>query len=678
MLEQDIQTLSGLGEQRAKLFYKKEIYTIKDLLYFFPRDYEDRSVIKSIACCKAGETVCIKATVFSGVKEIRIRKNLTIYSLTVFDDTDSIVIKWYNNRYVKQIFSPGKTYVFYGKINQSGKRKEIENPVYETEDKQRYTGKIIPIYPLSETMTQKMIQSAMEQAMKYIPELTDCLPSSVRAKYQIAEIGYAMKNIHFPTDNVSREYARKRFVFEELFLFQLALLLQKKEVTNAHGITFSNKTDIQKFEALLPFPFTNAQKRVIQEIFHDLYSDKPMNRLLQGDVGSGKTAVAAAAVYAAVNNGYQAAIMAPTEILARQHMQTFCTYFANQNVQIVLLTRNMKAAEKRQACDMIRCGQADIVIGTHAIIQQNIEYHKLGLVIVDEQHRFGVKQRTMLTRKGGSPNVLVMSATPIPRTLALVLYGDLDISVIDELPPGHKPIKTYAISGKLRNRAYNFLQQNIQQGRQAYIVCPLIEETETLDLKNATVLYESLQKTFPHIRFGLLHGKMKAAEKEMIMTQFERGEISVLVSTTVIEVGINVPNSTLMIVENAERFGLNQLHQLRGRVGRGAKQSFCIFITNGSGNIVKRRMETMCTSNDGFYIAEQDLALRGPGDFFGTRQHGLPMLKISNLFSDTNILQAAQSAAQEFCIKDPTLSLPENQLLKKELKEKFSEKIFLN
>lgn len=678
MLEQDIQKLSGIGEQRAKLFYKKDIHTIKDLLYFFPRDYEDRSVIKEIHECTDGETVCIRAVVFSAVREARIRKNLTISSMTVFDDSDSLVIKWYNNRYVKRNFSAGEVYIFYGKIHCVGRKKEMENPIYESENKRHYTGKIIPIYPLSESLTQKMVQSAMEQAIQYVTELKDCLPPSLREKYQMVELEYAIKNIHFPSTLECYQMARKRLIFEELFLFQLGLLLQKEGTITDYGDSFETALDIDQFQKLLPFPFTNAQRRVLAEISKDLCVKKPMNRLLQGDVGSGKTAVAAATVYATVKNGYQAAIMAPTEILARQHMETFLNYFSKQGFRIVLLTGNMKASEKREVCEQIQCGHADIIIGTHAIIQQNIEYHRLGLVVVDEQHRFGVKQRTILTEKGNSPNVLVMSATPIPRTLALVLYGDLDISVIDELPPGHKPIKTYAIPNRLRQRAYGFMENNIRSGRQAYIVCPLIEETESLDLKNAVTLYENLQKTYPSISFGLIHGKMKAAEKESIMSRFVNGEISALVSTTVIEVGINVPNSTVMIVENAERFGLNQLHQLRGRVGRGAQQSFCIFIIGGSGALVKKRMETMCSSNDGFYIAEQDLLLRGPGDFFGTRQHGLPTMKIANLFTDSDMLKMAQAAAQEICVKDPKLEKPENLFLKQEIDEKFNKKIFLN
>lgn len=678
MLNDDIQSLSGIGKRRAELFYKMDIRTVKDLLYFFPRAYEDRSVIKEIDECAAGETVCVKATVFSAVKEARIRKNFTISTMTVFDDSGDMKIKWYNNRYVKNAFRQGGTYIFYGKITYSGLKKEMENPLYELEGSGKYTGRIVPVYPLTGNLTQKMAQSAVKQALEFSQELCDYLPQAVRNKYKIAELGYALKNIHFPEDSESCDIARKRLIFEELFLFELALFMRKADNERADGTAFEDADCINEFENFLPFAFTKAQKRVVEEIARDLSVPKTMNRLLQGDVGSGKTAVAAAAVYMTVKNGFQAAVMAPTEILARQHAESFTRLFEKTDFTAVTLTGGMKTAEKRQACDMIRSGEADIIIGTHAIFSDGVDYKKLGLVIVDEQHRFGVKQRNMLIEKGINPNVLVMSATPIPRTLALVIYGDLDISLIDEMPPGHKSIKTYAVQKNMRRRAYGFLEKNVRAGRQAYIVCPLVEETEALDLKNASELYEGLVKAYPDIKFGLLHGKMKAGEKDDVMQAFVRNEISVLVSTTVIEVGVNVPNSTLMLVENAERFGLNQLHQLRGRVGRGREQSFCVFIVGQMGGTVKKRMETLCSSNDGFYIAERDLELRGPGDFFGTRQHGLPMLKIANIFTDTQLLKEAQKAAQEICSADIVIDEEEKERLNEKVEQDFYSQSILN
>ena len=648
MNNKSIQFLKGVGEKRAEMLKKKGINTIEDMLYFFPRAHEDRTEIKEIADTEAGETVCLSITVFSPVRDTRIRRNMMISSMTAFDDSGSINVIWYNNKYVKEQFHTNDKYILYGKINIGrGHKKEIINPIFEKAENQRFTGKIVPLYPLTGGLTQKVVQSVMENALQEAGRLDEYISEDIRSEYNIAEINFAMKNIHFPESFESYSIARRRFVFEELLVLQLALFNHKKGVSASKGAIFKNLKSVKEFTDSLPFPLTNAQKRTLNEICADMKSGKMMNRLVQGDVGSGKTAVAAAAVYLTVKNGFQAAMMTPTEILAAQHFETLTKFFESFGIKTVLLTGSMKAKEKRETLETIKNGDADVIIGTHAIIQKNVEFKNLGLAVADEQHRFGVEQRAKLSAKGENPHILIMSATPIPRTLALILYGDLEVSVIDELPPGRKTVKTYAMGEDMRNRIYAFVEKNIKSGTQAYVVCPLVEETEKSDLKNAVELSEKLQRSFPNFRVGLVHGKMKPKDKEAVMNGFADGEINILVSTTVIEVGVNVPNANIMVIENAERFGLSQLHQLRGRVGRGTEQAYCILIAHGGNEITRKRMETMCLSNDGFYISEQDLQLRGPGDFFGTRQHGLPEMKIANLFEDGDILKQAQTAAEE-------------------------------
>ncbi len=646
-LDSPIRYLKGVGEKRASEFAKKGIHTVGDLLYFFPRSHEDRSKVKPIARCIEGETVCIRAKVYNLPTDRYVRRNMLISSMQVFDDSGMINLVWYNNKYVKNNFKEGEEYIFFGKISRNKQgRVQITAPVYEKAGNERYTGKIIPLYPLTHGLSQKIVQSTMELALKEAGRLEEYIPDAVRAKYKIAEINFAMQNIHFPTDFESYNIARERFVFEELLILQLALNSRRDKNKSCPGRVFSDVKCIRSFTDSLPFELTGAQKRTINEICRDCRSGKQMNRLVQGDVGSGKTAVAAAVVYMAVKNGCQAAMMAPTEILARQHYDSLTDMFSAAEFNVVLLTGSMKAKEKRAALEDIASGKADVVIGTHALIQDNVEFSDLGFVVADEQHRFGVEQRAKLLAKGEYPHMLIMSATPIPRTLALILYGDLDISIIDELPPGRKPVKTYSATAEMRNRVYNFIAKNIHSGMQAYVVCPLVAETENSDLKNAEDLADKLTKAYPDIRVGLMHGKMKAADKDEVMNGFSSGDIQLLVATTVIEVGVNVPNANIMVIENAERFGLSQLHQLRGRVGRGGSQAYCILITDSDNEVTKKRMETMCISNDGFYISEQDLKLRGPGDFFGTRQHGLPEMKIANLFEDRNILKLSQEAAK--------------------------------
>lgn len=654
-MSKDIRYIKGVGEKRAELFEKKGIRTVEDLLYYFPRSHEDRSEMKEIADCAEGETVCVSVTVFSPVSDVRVRRNLLVSTMIVSDQTGALNVVWYNNKYVKGQFFTGDEYILYGKITRNRGKKEMVNPVFEKKGSERFTGKIVPLYPLTEGLTQKILQSAMELALKEAGRLEEYIPAEIRDRYKIAELNYAMKNIHFPEDFESYNIARERFVFEELLILQLALSQHRDENMNQSGIVFSDVKCVRTFTDTLPFPLTNAQKRVLNEIMKDCKSGGVMNRLVQGDVGSGKTAVAAAAIYAAVKNGHQAAMMAPTEILAAQHAETLVEFFKDTGIKVALLNGSMKAKDKRLVYDMMLTGEADVVVGTHAIIQDKAEFKDLALVVADEQHRFGVEQRAKLAAKGNNPHMLIMSATPIPRTLALILYGDLDISVIDELPPGRKPVKTYAVGESMRKRVFAFLGKNVNAGMQAYVVCPLVEETEKSDLQNAEELCRKLQNVFPSFRVGLMHGRMKPKMKEEIMNDFVLGEIKILVSTTVIEVGVNVPNANMMIIENAERFGLSQLHQLRGRVGRGGEQAYCILIAHGNNEVTKKRMETMTISNDGFYISEQDLKLRGPGDFFGTRQHGLPEMKIANLFEDRDILAISQQAAKSILEEDPLL-----------------------
>ena len=677
-MPKDIRYLKGVGEKRAELFRKKGIKTVEDLLYYFPRSHEDRSETKEIADCVESETVCLSVTVFSPVRETRVRKNLLISSMVVSDQTGALNVVWYNNRYVKGQFMTGDEYILYGKITRNRGKLEMLNPVYEKKSKERFTGKIVPLYPLTEGLTQKILQSSMELAIKEAGRLEEYIPAEIRNKYHIAELNYAMKNIHFPEDFESYNIARERFVFEELLILQLALSGHKDENTSRESVKFEDILCVRDFVKTLPFPLTNAQKKVLNEILNDCKSGKMMNRLVQGDVGSGKTAVAAAAIYTAVKNGHQAAMMAPTEILALQHAQTLGEFFKDTGINVVMLTGSMRAKEKRLAYDMIATGAADVVVGTHAIIQDEVTFFELGLVVADEQHRFGVEQRARLAAKGNNPHMLIMSATPIPRTLALILYGDLDISVIDELPPGRKTVKTYAVGEKMRKRVFAFLEKNVNEGMQAYVVCPLIAETEKSDLQNAEALAEKLQAIFPNFRVGLMHGRMKAKLKDEVMNEFVNGSIQILVSTTVIEVGVNVPNANIMIIENAERFGLSQLHQLRGRVGRGKEQAFCILLAHGNNEITKKRMETMCISNDGFYISEQDLQIRGPGDFFGTRQHGLPEMKIANLFEDRDILALSQLAAKDIMEEDASLESDKYIRLRKRCEKITSEDIVMN
>lgn len=668
MLYDKITVLNGIGDARAKLFEKVGVVTVMDLLTYYPRGYEDRTKIVPIFEAQDSQTVCIKATVFSAVSERRINKTLSLYSAEISDESGRLQATWFNNKYIKNSIKKGEDYIFYGKIKRIGARKCIENPIFERFDKPLLvTGKIVPLYPLTEGLTQKIVQSAISQALKFTDKLSETLPRSVMEHYGLVSIKQAVSDIHFPSDFEAFERARRRLVFEELLMLSASLSKIKRSRTVKVCKSAVNTSYAMEFAKSLPFDLTGAQKRVLQEICADLSSSSPMNRLVQGDVGSGKTAVAAAAMYAAAKSGAQAALMAPTEILARQHYESFIKMLVGK-CRVQLLIGSMSRREKDEAYEKIKSGKADIIIGTHAMIQDAIVYKNLVLVVTDEQHRFGVLHRDAIAQKGNNPHIMVMSATPIPRTLALIIYGDLDISIIDELPPGRKPVSTYALREDMRARIYAFIKKHISSGRQAYIVCPLIEETENTDLKNVISYAHMLsKKVFADYRVALLHSKLGSAQKDAIMTDFKKGNIDILVSTTVIEVGVDVANANIMVIENAERFGLSQLHQLRGRVGRGAEQSYCVLFNQSDSETAKKRMEIMCMSNDGFFISEEDLKLRGPGDFFGTKQHGLPTLKIANLFSDMNILKQVQQALA--LIHDGVLAVSEQE------KAAFDEKV---
>ena len=677
-LEKDIQFIKGVGPNRATLLNKLGIFNLKDLITYFPREHEDRGNIKTIAEVQNGEEALISAFPVGRLNEIRIRKNLTLCKLIVRDETGSMLLTWYNQSYLKNVFKQNQRYKFFGKVLRKYGTPEMQSPVYEPEDSSRNTGKIIPLYPLTYNLTQNTIRKIIENGLKEIDgKLDETLPDYILEKYNLLDYNDAIKQIHFPDTFEMFNKARKRLVFEELFSMQLALLsLKNNYEIKKPGIKFDKKAKMSDVIDVLPFRLTKAQLRVLEEIDKDMEKEKPMNRLLQGDVGSGKTVVALIAAYKAVKSGYQVVIMAPTAILATQHLETFHDILKDSGIRCELLISGITKKKKEDILNRLKQGEIDILIGTHAVLEENVVFNKLGLVVTDEQHRFGVRQRSIIVEKGENPDVLVMTATPIPRTLALILYGDLDISIIDELPPNRKKIETYAVTKGMSARGNNCIEKNIKEGRQCYVVCPLVEENEEINAKSVMEIYEEYKtKIFPQYRVEYLHGKMKPKEKDSIMEEFKNGNIDILVSTTVIEVGVNVPNSNIMVIENAERFGLAQLHQLRGRVGRGEYQSYCILKYQGNSEIIRERMKVISSTNDGFVISEKDLELRGSGEFFGTRQHGIPEFKIANLFEDINILKLVQSIALSIIDKDPFLEKEENKSLKKLVDEKFKNRI---
>lgn len=647
-LDQPLKYVKGVGENRAKLFSKLGLFTVGDLLHYFPRDYEDRSVFKPISEAADGESITVRVRFVAGITESRPRRNLSIQKAQVTDGVSLMNVTWFNQSYVRQSIDTSREYVFYGTVRRSGSRVEIHNPVFEElEHSGNLTGRIVPVYPLTRGITQNMLRKILRNALDAVlDKLVDILPASLRSQYRLAETAFSFEQIHFPTSMENMTMARRRLVFEELLLLQLGLFSIKGSNSGQNGIRFS-PVDLGPFLESLPFKLTPAQERVLAEIKADMESDRRMNRLIQGDVGSGKTIMAVLAIYIAASSGYQSAFMAPTEILAEQHYRSVAPLLEKFGVRVGLLTGGMSRKEKETVKEAAKEGRLDVLIGTHAVLEDSTLFSRLGLVITDEQHRFGVRQRARLSQKGENPDLLVMTATPIPRTLSLVLYGDLDVSIIDSLPPDRKPIKTYVVDERMRERVYRFIRKNIAEGRQAYIVCPLVEESESLEVESATGLVEKIRDdALKGLRVGLIHGKMKGIEKDDVMKRFSNGQLDVLVSTTVIEVGVNVPNANIMVIENAERFGLAQLHQLRGRVGRGPYQSYCILFNQGKSQIARQRMEIMATSNDGFAISEKDLELRGPGDIFGVRQHGLPEFKIANLYRDMDVLKDVQKVAK--------------------------------
>ena len=679
-LTKEIQYIKGVGPNRVKLLNNLNIFTLKDLITYYPRDYEDRSKPVKIEDLEDGKEALIAAIPVAKMNETRIRnRKMVIYKLIVEDETGRAILTWYNQSYLKNRFKVGEIYHFFGKVKKVQNRIEMLSPVFDEETKNKNTGKIIPIYPLTYNLSQNVLRGIIENAITLVNnKLPETLPKYILDDYKLLGANEAIKKIHFPENFEEFEKARKRLVFEELLGMQLALLnLKNAYESDNNGIQFSKDVKMSDVINTLPFKLTKAQLRVLEEIDKDMESDKNMNRLLQGDVGSGKTAVSIIASYKAVKCGYQVAIMAPTAILASQHLESFKEMLDKFGITCELLVSSITKKKKEEILERLRDGKIDILIGTHALLEENVIFNKLGLVVTDEQHRFGVKQRTTIVEKGQNPDVLVMTATPIPRTLALILYGDLDISIIDELPPNRKKIETYAVRKNMEERVNNFIRKQITEGRQAYIVCPLVEENEDMEgLQSVIELAERYQKeTFSEYKVAYLHGKMKPKEKDEIMERFKNGEIQILIATTVIEVGVNVPNSSIMVVENAERFGLAQLHQLRGRVGRGEYQSYCILKYEGNSETIKQRMKVMCDTNDGFIISEKDLELRGSGDFFGTEQHGLPEFKIANLFEDIAVLKKVQRLALKIMEDDPLLEKEKNAKLNNLVKEKFSSRI---
>ena len=664
-----IQFLKGVGEARAKSLAKQGIYSIGDLLRNYPRAYEDWNNTTLLRDAQINESICVRAFVAQNPQVVKINGGRILVKTVISDGSDYIPVTFFNNKYVKDQLIEDQEYLFFGKITlDKYNNKTMLSPRFEKSlEKQR----IRPIYKATSAMPSKTTERLVETALREIKgNVQEIIPEYIVKKYRLMSFEDALRAIHFPESEDQLGLAKRRLIFEELLLLQMGLLCEKTEGGNRSSIPIKNDYT-EDFYSTLPFDPTNAQKRAISEAVEDMKTNKQMNRLLQGDVGSGKTAVAAALMYNAVKNGFQAALMAPTEVLANQHFKTLSNFFGD-DINICLLTGSVTAAKKRDIRERLKDGDCDIVVGTHAIIQNDVEFNNLGLVITDEQHRFGVGQRASLSNKGNNPHTLVMSATPIPRTLAMMIYGDLDISVLDELPKGRQPVKTYHVPTSYHERIYNFIRKNIATGQQAYIVCPLVSESDS-DLVPATEYYDYLKSTyFADCTLGLLHGQMKPKEKDAVMNRFYSGEIQLLISTVVIEVGVDVPNATVMAIENAERFGLSQLHQLRGRIGRGSKESTCILLSDAQNEEAVDRFETMCRTTDGFEIAKKDLEMRGPGDFFGSRQHGLPDMRIANLMTDTRILYEAQKTAKELVDNEVSVTTEERHLLAQEMKRLFT------
>lgn len=669
----EIEYLKGVGKARGEKYRKLGITSPYELIYHIPRAYLDFRCHVPVSQAVLNEYNVLKLTIFRRLPPQRVRGGLVICKAAATDGIDDILIVIYNNVYGFNALKEGDTYYMYGKVTGNLLRREISSPVFIKEDEKTL---IQPVYALTQGLSVTMIRQNMRQALEIMKSRPfETLPADILRKYKLCPLMYALENIHFPESEEASETARRRLAFDELLKLQLGMSMMKSTSRRKTAYSMNPHTDISGFEKGLPFEMTDAQKKAVSEITADLCRNVPMNRLLQGDVGSGKTAVAAAACYFTVKNGMQAALMAPTEILASQHYKTLSGFLEPFGISVCLLTGSLTAKKKKALREQIKSGEVSVIVGTHAIIQKDVEYSALGLVITDEQHRFGVQQRAALAEKGGSPHKLVMSATPIPRTLALIIYGDLDISVINQLPKGRKPVQTYAVTGKLRHRAFGFVRDRLNEGRQAYVVCPMIEDSESDLLAVKSYAENAAQGDLKGCSIALLHGKMKPAEKENTMKKFHDGEIQVLICTTVVEVGVDVPNAAVMVIENAERFGLSQLHQLRGRVGRGEWESTCILITDNTGDECRQRMKIMSSTTDGFKISEEDLRLRGPGDFFGSAQHGLPPMKIADIVCNMELMNEAQSCARELLESDPGLDLPEHRALKIDTLKLFDKEI---
>lgn len=675
----------GIGEQRGKKLERLGLRRAGELLAYYPRAYEDRRKIYTIREAPLTGRVCIEALVADHPRRACIRRGLELVQVKVADQSGVLHLTFFNQSYVEKALHPGEEYIFYGHVEEQGFRRGMTNPVFERQGRNQITGCIMPIYPLTAGITNPMLAGWVRRALTCAEELPETLPQEVRQNYQLAAVEYAVQNIHFPESEEALQLARRRLIFEELFYLSVGLTSLKFRRDAVTQGTCLNPGSVKDFSACLPFQPTGAQRRVMEEIAGDMTSGRPMNRLVQGDVGSGKTAVAAFAAWMTAKSGYQAAMMAPTEVLAQQHYQTLSKLLEGEGIRVGLLTGSLSGAEKRAVHRKLERGELDFVIGTHALISERVVFTRLALMIADEQHRFGVTQRAALAGKsetGGMPppHVLVMSATPIPRTLGLIVYGDLDISILDELPPGRTPVATYVIREDKRQRMYQFVRKQVTEGRQVYLICPAVEEGEPEEQgegsqrKSVKAYAAALQREiFPDLTVDVLYGTMKAREKERVMASFAGGDIQILVATTVVEVGVDVPNASLIVIENADCFGLSQLHQLRGRVGRGQQESFCVLMTNSRNPESIQRLRTLASTTDGFRIAEEDLKARGPGDFFGARQHGMPQMKLADLTEDMQLLQEAQQAAKALLGSDPTLSKPEHRPVLERVKQMFAE-----